>query len=599
MKQVLRIFFSAEETRPWGVLLCLILAGFAEAISVTALVPTIQAISNTAGQPGKPSSVMTFIHETMTSVGIEPTLLNLIIIVVVFFSLKALLSFVALSYAGMAIARVSTVLRRRLIRALFNARWKFYTQLHSGRVANIMAGDAQAAGGAYFIAAQVVAFAVQGVVYCVVAVLIDWKLALLGIAVGLAIAVSLNWLVTLAKRAGYKRSDRTSDLTTYITDLMNNIKPLKTMDRYDRLVSQMGVILRRLRKALVTREVARQGLTQGSEFMITVALGIGVYLAVVVAKVSLAELVVLGIVFFQVVSIVNKLQKFLQQAAENESSYIRTMQLIERAEAQHETHSGTLPPVLTRECRFENVSFAHEKTPVVRNVNFTIPANAITVLQGPSGAGKTTLIDLLIGLHMPDKGAIMIDDVALSDIDMKQWRRSIGYVPQELSLLHTTVRENLTLGDPDISEDDIMEALDQAGAREFIMAMTNGLDSEVGVMGSRLSGGQRQRIALARALVTKPKLLILDEVTSALDPETEKAICEKISALHGRYTTVAITHRPIWAEIATHLYKVERGGVTKVSAGAETKTAHSQAAKASRTQRTKAPRSSRKKVGAA
>ena len=370
------------------------------------------------------------------------------------------------------------------------------------------------------------------------------------------------------------------------------------MDRYDRLVSDMGVILRRIRKALATREIARQGLTQGSEFLITITLGIGVYLAVVVAKLSLAELVVLGIVFFQVISIVNKLQKFLQQAAENESSYIRTMQLIERAEKEQETHSGTQPPALTKECRFENVSFAHEKTPIIKNVTFTIPANAITVLQGPSGAGKTTLIDLLIGLHTPDKGAITLDGVSLADIDMRQWRRSIGYVPQELSLLHTTIRENLTLGDPDINDDDIMEALDQAGAREFIMGMPNGIDTGVGVMGARLSGGQRQRIALARALVTRPKLLILDEVTSALDPETEKAICEKIVGLGGRYTIVAITHRPIWAEIATHLYKVERGHVTQVPKNdpGSTKAPHDPAAK---TPRSKASRKPRKKVDAA
>lgn len=598
MKQVLRIFFSAEETRPWGVLLCLLLAGFAEAISVTALVPTIQAISDTSGQAGKQSEVMAFIHNAMTSLGVAPTLLNLIVIVVAFFCFKALMSFLALSYAGLAIARVSTVLRRRLIRALFNASWKFYTQLHPGRVATIIASDAQVAGTSYFIAAQVVAFAIQGAVYCVIAFLIDWKLAFLGIAVGLAIAGSLNWLVTLAKRAGYKRADRTSDLTTYITDLMSNIKPLKTMHRYDRLVGQMGVILKRLRKALVTREVARQGLAQGSEFLITLTLGIGVYLAVVVAKLSLAELVVLGIVFFQVVSIVNKLQKFLAQAAENESSYVRTLQLIERAEAQPETHTGTLPPVLAKECRFENVSFAHEKTPVVRNVSFTIPVNAITVLQGPSGAGKTTLIDLLIGLHVPDKGVITLDGVSLADIDMKQWRRSIGYVPQELSLLHTDIRENLTLGDPDISDDDIIEALDQAGAREFIMAMPNGLDTVVGVMGARLSGGQRQRIALARALVTKPKLLILDEVTSALDPETEKEICHNIAGLSGRYTTVAITHRPIWAEIATHLYKVDHGNVTKVAPGDKSEAVSNETAKPARAPRSKA-RNPRKKVGAA
>jgi ATP-binding cassette subfamily C protein len=316
-----------------------------------------------------------------------------------------------------------------------------------------------------------------------------------------------------------------------------------------------------LRKALIKREVARQGLLQGSELLLLVTMGIGVYLAVVFAKSSLAELAVLAVIFFQVVATITKLQKFLQQAAENESSYVRTQDLIRKIAENRETYTGTLPPVLTKECRFEGVSFAYGKTPIIKNVSMTIPANAITVLQGPSGAGKTTLIDLLIGLHTPDKGRITLDGVPLKEIDLKQWRRSIGYVPQELSLLHTTIRDNLVLRYPGISDEDVLAALDQAGARDFILDLPQGLDTEVGVMGGKLSGGQRQRIALARALVTRPKLLILDEVTSALDPETERAICENITALSGQYTTVAITHRPIWAEIASQLYKVERGSI--------------------------------------
>jgi len=571
MKQILRIFLSAEGARPWAVLLCLLLSGFAEAVSITALLPTIQTIASQGIESGGGSLAMSFIHNFMSALGITPNLPNLILVVLVFFALKTILSFVALSYAGYTIARVSTGLRRRLIKALFGARWSFYTQLQAGRVANIMSGDAGIAGMAYYVAAQIMAFSIQGVIYTIVALMIDWRLAVLGLVVGAAIAGSLGWLVTIAKKAGYKRADRTSELTTFITDLMNNIKPLKTMDRYDGLVGEMGLILRRLRKALVTREVARQGLTQGGDLLITLALGIGVYLAVTVGNLSLAELVVLAVVFSQVINITNKLQKLTQQAAEFEGAYIRTEQLINSANAQRETHIGTLPPILEKECRFENVTFAHAKTPVVRNVSFTISKGSITVLQGQSGAGKTTLIDLLTGLHTPDKGSITLDGVSLADIDMKQWRQSIGYVPQELSLLHTTIRENIVLGDTGISDADLMEALDQAGARDFIMAMPNGVDTEVGVMGSKLSGGQRQRIALARALVVKPKLLILDEVTSALDPESELAICQNISALRGKYTTVAITHRPAWTEVATDLYKVERGGMIKTTVSSTTK----------------------------
>jgi ATP-binding cassette subfamily C protein len=564
MKKVFRIFFTAEGTRPWAVLFCLILAGFAEVISLTALLPTLQSISSNGLETGDGSLAVRLIHDWMASLGVSPNLPNLILVVVIFFSLKTLLSFLAMSYAGYAIAGVSTSLRRDLIKALFGARWSFYTQLQAGRVANIISGDAGLAGMAYFSAAQIIAFSIQGVIYAIVAFLVDWRLALLGVGIGAAIAGSLHWLVRVAKRAGYKRADRTSELTVFITDMMNNIKPLKTTNRYEKLVDEMRSILRRLRRALFTREIARQGLSQGSDLLITLTLGIGVYLAVTFGRTSLAELVVIGIVFFQVIAIINKLQKLVQQTADFEGAFFRTEQLIRLARENCETFGGTDVPTLDRECRFNRVTFAHEKNaPVVREASFVIPKGSITVLQGQSGAGKTTLIDLLTGLHVPDKGTITLDGVPLERIDMKQWRQMIGYVPQELSLLHTTIKDNLALGDESIADTDIEEALEQAGALDFVKAMPNGVETEVGTLGSKLSGGQRQRVALARALVTKPALLILDEVTSALDPDTENEICRNISALAGTYTIFAITHRAAWTEIATHLYKVEGGVVTQ------------------------------------
>ena len=129
-------------------------------------------------------------------------------------------------------------------------------------------------------------------------------------------------------------------------------------------------------------------------------------------------------------------------------------------------------------------------------------------------------------------------------------------------LFHDTIHENVSLSNPDISAEAILAALDQAGAAEFINTLPSGIETDVGEMGGRLSGGQRQRIALARALVTNPKILILDEVTSALDPETEAEIVSKIASLRGRYTIIAITHRPAWTKIADRLYTISKGHVS-------------------------------------
>ena len=143
----------------------------------------------------------------------------------------------------------------------------------------------------------------------------------------------------------------------------------------------------------------------------------------------------------------------------------------------------------------------------------------------------------------------------------------IGYVPQELTLLHGTIAENITLGDRSISDKRIWRAIEIAGATDFVRSLPHGLATDVGEMGGKLSGGQRQRIALARALAIQPRLLILDEVTSALDPETEEDICRRIAALDDGITVLAITHRPAWSRIATRLYKIE-GGRAVLVAGA-------------------------------
>jgi ATP-binding cassette, subfamily C, bacterial len=159
----------------------------------------------------------------------------------------------------------------------------------------------------------------------------------------------------------------------------------------------------------------------------------------------------------------------------------------------------------------------------------------------------------------PQYGEVKIGSDNLNDVDIKAWRKTIGYVPQELSLFHDTIRTNITLHDESITEDDIQNSVTLAGINTFIDQLPNGIETDVGEGGAKLSGGQRQRISLARALVTNPKFLILDEVTSALDPATEEEIVANIAQLRGRYTIVAITHRPAWTRIADRLYELENG----------------------------------------
>jgi ATP-binding cassette subfamily C protein len=561
MKQTFKIFFQSENTRPFLVLLSLLIASAVEAIGIGALLPAATAVIGESNSSPQNEMIRNFVQ----SLGITASFENLILIVAATALLKSIISFFVLSYAGVAAAQIAIRFRKRLINAVFGANWRFYADQHSGHFANAISTDATRAGDAYILAAQVVSVAIQAVLYSLIALFLNWRLALASLVLGMAVAWSMNWLIKLSKRAGHKQAERTADLTISIVDMMSNIKPLKTMHRYEPMMASLESTLKRLKRALVTGEFAKQGFNQGNDAVVTVIVTAAAYLAYTVWKVSLVELLVIGVIFFKITNIISKVQKANQQAVKVERSYERMTELIRVAEEHKEANPGRAAPSFTGSCQFENVSFSHGETEILSNVSLEIPARQVTVLKGPSGAGKTTIIDLLIGLYQPDRGRIVIDGTPLPDVDIFKWRQRIGYVPQDLNLFHANIRHNITLGDETITDDAIMDALRLAGAGEFIEGLANGLDTNVGEMGGKLSGGQRQRISLARALVTNPDLLILDEVTSALDPETEGEIVRNIAALKGRYAIIAITHRPAWTTIADQLYEVSKGKARRVA----------------------------------
>jgi ATP-binding cassette, subfamily C, bacterial len=385
---------------------------------------------------------------------------------------------------------------------------------------------------------------------------------------GLVIALFSSRLVLISKRTGFKTAERVSQVTEELVDILGNIKALKSMHRHAPILGHVDLLIKKLKRALFKQSFARFGLVYGNDFMVALIIAAGAWLAIGLGGLSPASLIVTGLLFYQVVANASKLQKEYQQAVQGTGAHVRISDALENASTQKEEHTGTIKPDISHGISFENVSFNHGETSILEGLNLQIVANTITVIQGPSGAGKTTLLDLLIGFHPPKSGVIKIGNTSISDIDLHAWRNIVGYVPQELALFHDTVQANITLYDDTISQDAVDQAVQLSGVAGFLDNLPDGLQTDVGEFGGKLSGGQRQRISLARALVHHPKILILDEVTSALDPETEDAIVNNIASLRGQYTIIAITHRPAWTRIADQLYTLQNGqAVLQTSAG--------------------------------
>jgi ATP-binding cassette subfamily C protein len=405
-------------------------------------------------------------------------------------------------------------------------------------------------------------------VKCTVALLVAMLIsgAFFGIAVlGVAgVGLPITWLIKTSRRNRKRQFKYTSKLVDNAQNVFSNIKALRAMQRQGTFEQLFDRTIRDLRNSLVKHQITRHALNYGQDLLIALAICAGLFAGAVVYQVPLPELLVLGIVFTQIIGCIKGLQSNYQLFLENFHGYEFCMKVIEQARDFEERDSGWLAPTLQQGCKFEQVSFGFGQTLILDEVSLEIPTPGITVLSGPSGAGKTTIVDLLVGFHQPTKGEILLDGIPLSHVKLKDWRRGIGYVPQELTLLHGSISENVTMGDASIPQEAVTRALAQAGALAFVTDLPQGVDTDVGQMGTKLSGGERQRISLARALVLKPRLLILDEVTSALDQDTEAAICTSVRELSRHYTVVAITHRPAWINVADRVYRIRGGKVASI-----------------------------------
>jgi ATP-binding cassette subfamily C protein len=214
------------------------------------------------------------------------------------------------------------------------------------------------------------------------------------------------------------------------------------------------------------------------------------------------------------------------------------------------------------------VGFRYRDHWVLRNVSLAIPAGGITAIVGASGAGKTTVIDLVTALLRPQEGEVFIDDLPLQRVDWRAWRRMMGYVPQDTVLLHDTIRNNVTLGDPELTETDAVAALRAAGIWDAVAAMPEGLETIVGERGGKLSGGQRQRVALARALAHRPRVLIWTRPRARSIRKPKRRSAARSRELRGELTIVAISHQSPLVEVADRVYRMAAGTATLVVDGA-------------------------------
>ncbi|HEX6972138.1 MAG TPA: ATP-binding cassette domain-containing protein, partial [Limnochordia bacterium] len=263
----------------------------------------------------------------------------------------------------------------------------------------------------------------------------------------------------------------------------------------------------------------------------------------------------------------SNLSNVLQQAA------TAAERVFEILDTQPERPSGEVKPALGRvrgHIRFENVSFAYQPDePVLKEINLEIRPGEMVGLVGASGSGKTTIVNLIPRLFDVTSGRVTIDGRDVRDVDLHSLRSQIGMVLQEPFLFHGSIAENIAYGKPGATMEEIIAAAIAANAHDFIMEFPDAYDTRVGERGIGLSGGQKQRLSIARAILMDPRILILDEATSAVDTETEKLIQQALDRLVKNRTTIAIAHRLSTLQNADRLIVMEGGRIVESGTHAE------------------------------
>jgi len=454
-------------------------------------------------------------------------------------------------------------LREGLLGDLLRARWSWQAQQPQARAMSLLLGTIDRVGFSLQQVQAIFAASATLVIVLAAALAID-PLPALVLGLGGALVAAVHMAVRGgARRHGAALESTQVALFGFMAGRLANLRLVKSFVTEQRdlaLAHEVGLAVRRTRLAFSAARALGLFAVQAGTALV---LGLTVWLAITRWHAPPAALLPLIAVSARAAPLLATLQAACHNVIHNLPGLAELGHFSAEARGAAEPADGQQPPPrLRRAIALERATVRHpgRDLPALDAVTVELAAGSTVLLTGPSGAGKSTLADLLSGLIAPDDGRLLIDGEPVSAPACRAWRGQVAYVHQEPILLPGSIRENLLWAAPEASEAELEQALRDAAAG-FVFALPQGLDTVVGERGMSLSGGERQRIALARGLLRRPDLLILDEVTSALDAMNEAAVAEAMAGLRGRMTIVIIGHRGALAGLADRRLTLEAGKV--------------------------------------
>ena len=538
------------------------IGGVLESVGIGLFIPLL-SLGDVASE--QQNAISGFFREALATMGVGYTLNNVLFVILAVFLVKGVVSMGQAALAGHIMATLTYDLRRRLVTLLSKTSYQNFTRLHTGYLTNVVTTEADRAVACFGHYTNAVVSVMHASAYVALALLIDFRGTLLFLVLGVLALGSLSGLHRLSRRYSRLTSERNANLHDLLIQTIQAFKYLRATDSFGALIGRVTEELRELSRYVFRLSVLTATLKSVGEPIGVLILVIVLFVNVSFLGHPLADMLFLSLIIYRLMSKLLGVQTHWQKFNGTAGGLEAYESAFSRLEEDEEPQGGELVTGFADRISFRDVSFSYDDRRVLENINIEVPKHKMVGIVGKTGAGKSTVVNLLTGVLEPEKGDVLIDGRDYRSLEKSSLRRFIGYVTQENVIFRDTIANNVSLwkslegGGADFEQ--VKSALREVHAEEFVEGTEDGYNTVLGDRGFRVSGGQRQQIALAREVYKDPEIVILDEAMSSLDAKSEWLIQKRITDWRGDRTIVVVTHRLTSVKDCDYVYVLAEGRI--------------------------------------
>jgi ABC-type bacteriocin/lantibiotic exporter with double-glycine peptidase domain len=539
----------------------------AEGLGIVLLLPLLNLAEMDDGE-SELSGLALLLHRMLEFIGIHESLLGILLFIGFIFFIKGILKFMEGGYNHFLQAQLLQEIKSKMIGFYGGMDYRYYSSHNTGHFINIINAQINTFITSFEKYKTFISAAITTGAYLAFAFIINWKFAAMAVVAGVVIIILFKRLNNYVRELSRKTVREKTILNKFLVQTLQSFKYIASTAQMAYFKNSVLRSISRLALYMRNQGIA-DAFTKAIKEPVSVFLVLGIIsVQITLLNANIAPLIVALILIYRSVGHIITIQSSWQGTMNK----IGSLEMIENefaaVQVNQEASGFQRMADLYDRIEFRQVNFSYTQNGefILKNINLSIKTNTTVAFIGESGAGKTTLVDLLTLILRPREGEIIIDGIPHDTIDVESWRRQIGYVSQDTVVFDDTIANNICLWKGDYNREPELRsrielAAERAFARKFIDQLPDGFNTMVGDRGIRVSGGQRQRLFIARELFKNPRLLILDEATSALDSESERYIQETINRLKGSTTVVIISHRLSSIRYADYIYVLDNGSI--------------------------------------